>query len=130
MHSNAGPKPLPANAALQLQLARACSRPACPRCAGTGKLASTTTRKADGERCPDCAPKKDVLNATARRDFVGSCGHAIKKGERLKMFRERALTSWEARHAGTIYPMRRVCAACCGVKPRIHVRAVCVEVQS
>lgn len=54
------------------------------------------------------------LNATAKRDFkCAVCSAAIKKGDRVAMFRERAISSHEACHAG-MYPMRTRCAKCAG----------------
>ncbi len=52
------------------------------------------------------------LNATATKDTTcTACGQPIAKDERCAMFRERALTSAEARHGG-MHPLRRWCAAC------------------
>lgn len=56
------------------------------------------------------------LNATAVRDtFCTACRRKIPQGERIAMFRERALSSHEACAAGTMYPMRRWCAQCAAV---------------
>lgn len=52
------------------------------------------------------------LNATAMRDFPGTCGHMIAQGERCEAYRERALSHSEAAHAGTLYPRRFRCAKC------------------
>lgn len=55
------------------------------------------------------------INATAKREIKGSetkCGHSIKKGARLAMFRERALSYSDARQHNTMYPYRYVCADC------------------
>lgn len=58
------------------------------------------------------ASKDVMLNATAKRDLkCPACSALIRKGERLLMYRERALSSHEACHAGR-YPMRKRCAAC------------------
>lgn len=61
-------------------------------------------------RCYSEGMKK--LNATALRDTTcHRCKTPIAKGARCAMFRERALSSHEAMHAG-LYPMRRWCADC------------------
>lgn len=53
------------------------------------------------------------VNATATRDTTCTrCRRAIPQGERCAVFRERALSSAEARNAGTLYPKRRWCVAC------------------
>jgi len=54
-----------------------------------------------------------TLNATALRDTACTrCGATIRLGERMRVFRERALSSAEARNAGTLYPRRRWCRTC------------------
>ena len=40
------------------------------------------------------------------------CGRTISKGAKFARYREQALTHHEAAHAGTMYPVRRVCEAC------------------
>lgn len=44
--------------------------------------------------------------------IAGACGHAINGGDPVYGYRERALSHHEAAHAGTLYPMRRICAPC------------------
>ena len=57
------------------------------------------------------------INATAKRDFpCPGCGNKIRVGDRIAMYRERALSYREASHAGTLYPMRKRCAACVAKK--------------
>ncbi len=51
------------------------------------------------------------VNATMLKPRVGVCGHALRVGDRVAKYRERALTSHEACHAGP-YPWRYMCAAC------------------
>lgn len=57
-----------------------------------------------------------ALNATALRDFVATCGHPVKKGERIMWRRERALSMRHASHAGTMYPASKYCAACAAAR--------------
>lgn len=40
------------------------------------------------------------------------CGATIHAGEQYRQQRERALSYREAQHAGTMYPVRHVCATC------------------
>lgn len=40
------------------------------------------------------------------------CGALIQAGRTYYGYRERALTSHEAQHAGTMYPKRHVCSPC------------------
>jgi hypothetical protein len=40
------------------------------------------------------------------------CGGAIPAGSQYLQRRERAVSSHEASHAGTLYPVRHICAAC------------------
>jgi hypothetical protein len=85
-------------------------------CGCTGEVRYLCQHHARGlkgcEAFAEEAGKVKALNATAQRDFRGTCGHAIAKGERLLMVRERALTYAHARHAGTMYPWRKLCATC------------------
>jgi len=53
-----------------------------------------------------------ALNARAKRDTRGTCGHAIKGGAPCLRFRERALSYREASAHGTMYPVRVWCARC------------------
>jgi len=53
------------------------------------------------------------INATAIRDTkCQRCSRLIVKGERCAIFRERAISSHEASHAGSLYPKRRWCIDC------------------
>lgn len=40
------------------------------------------------------------------------CPAVIRKGEKYQQRRERAVSSHEACHAGTLYPIRHICANC------------------
>ena len=56
------------------------------------------------------------MSATAPNRIAGSdrrciCGAKIAAGDKYYLYRERALTSHEAIHAGP-YPTRRLCLAC------------------
>lgn len=44
-----------------------------------------------------------------------SCNKLLPVGTKVCVFRERALSSHEAMHAGTMYPKRRWCATCAGI---------------
>lgn len=55
-----------------------------------------------------------TINGTATRATkCAACSTPIVLGERVHMRRERALTSAHACHAGTLYPYRIECRACC-----------------